>query len=89
MTSNASLLGASMLLVVLLAGYGYISITGFGQKKAQVAAVANPASVHCTQLGGIHETRETEAGQAGYCAFPDGQICEEWTLFREGVCLQP
>lgn len=47
----------------------------------------NPASVHCEELGGESEIRtELDGGQYGVCHLPDGRVCEEWALFREGVC---
>lgn len=88
MTSNASLLTASVLLVVLLAAYGYVTLSRYETPEAK-PQIANPASEHCITLGGSLEIREDAAGaQAGYCRLPDGQICEEWALFREGSCVQ-
>jgi len=51
--------------------------------------LANPASVFCQEQGGQLEIREEEAGQAGYCVFEDGRICEEWALLRDGECIAP
>jgi putative hemolysin len=46
--------------------------------------IANPASVHCMQQGGVLQIRTDEAGnQVGYCLFDDGSECEEWAFFRE------
>jgi putative hemolysin len=90
MTSNASLVGASMLLVVLLAVYGYVTFTGFGTPPAQMAAASgNPASAHCAAIGGALEIRSQEGGETGYCIFADGRVCEEWALYRDGSCVQP
>lgn len=49
--------------------------------------MANPASVHCGKLGGklIIHTGEN-GGQYGMCSLPDGRVCEEWALFRDGQC---
>ncbi len=47
--------------------------------------MANPASVFCEQHGGKVVNRETAAGQAGVCTFPDGSFCDEWAFFR-GEC---
>ena len=47
--------------------------------------LANPASVHCVQVGGKLDMRETAMGVAGICVFPDGSECDEWKLFR-GEC---
>lgn len=45
--------------------------------------MANPASVHCIELGGKLEIRSETGGQVGYCHLPDGRVVEEWALFRE------
>ncbi|WP_407865243.1 DUF333 domain-containing protein [Phyllobacterium phragmitis] len=42
----------------------------------------NPASVHCTDIGGRLEIRQEAQGQVGYCHLPDGRVVEEWKLFR-------
>lgn len=89
MTSNSSLVTAAILLVVLLAAYGYVTLSKFQTGTTQdtgSAQVANPASTHCIELGGTLEMRETVAGQAGYCHLPDGNVCEEWALFRDNTC---
>lgn len=44
--------------------------------------MANPASVYCVQQGGTLEIRDETGGQVGYCHFANGQVCEEWALFR-------
>lgn len=52
--------------------------------------MANPASVHCTTLGGKLEIRTgKDGGQYGLCNLPDGRVCEEWALFRDGKCETP
>jgi hypothetical protein len=54
--------------------------------------LANPASVHCQQVGGRHETRRESgpnSGEFGVCVFPDGSQCEEWALFRDNRCVAP
>ncbi|MGL4290136.1 MAG: putative hemolysin [Phreatobacter sp.] len=52
--------------------------------------LANPASVHCSQLGGRLEiVTATGGGQVGMCHLPDGRICEEWALFRDKRCVPP
>ncbi len=48
--------------------------------------LANPASVFCTEHGGTLTIRQDAAGnQTGFCGFPDGSECEEWT-FQRGEC---
>lgn len=46
------------------------------------ASLANPASVYCQEQGGSLEMREAEDGVVGYCIFPDGSECEEWSFYR-------
>lgn len=51
--------------------------------------MANPASVHCQKLGGTLEIRKEDKGDAGYCHFSDGRVCEEWALYRDKECVTP
>lgn len=45
--------------------------------------LANPASVHCEEVGGILDIRtDASGGQVGYCTLPDKSVCEEWALLR-------
>ncbi len=48
-------------------------------------AIANPASVFCSEHGGTLTIKDTPDGQSGVCTFPGGVSCEEWALFR-GEC---
>ncbi|MBP1694334.1 MAG: exported protein of unknown function [Chloroflexi bacterium] len=52
----------------------------------QGQALANPASVYCTEQGGTvaFETRGDD-GQFGVCYFEDNLQCEEWAMLR-GDC---
>jgi uncharacterized protein len=77
-------------MIAVLAGvYWYIGEEPGGD-SAQRVGVANPASVNCVEtLGGVHEVVEEAEGQAGYCRLPDGRVCEEWALLREGACNAP
>lgn len=43
----------------------------------------NPASKFCVDQGGTLEIKDEANGQVGYCHLKDGQIVEEWKLFRE------
>ena len=48
--------------------------------------LANPASVHCRDLGGTSRIERTLRGdQYGVCVFQDNRQCEEWALLR-GQC---
>lgn len=59
-------------------------------KPPGAVGMANPASVACIQRGGRSEIRtEADGSQAGYCHLPDGRICAEWPLFRDGTCVLP
>ena len=58
-----------------------------GAAPAAKAGMANPASVHCEKLGGKLDIRTSkDGGQYGMCSLPDGRVCEEWALFRDGQC---
>lgn len=47
---------------------------------------ANPASVHCEEVGGTLTIKKNGAGgEYGLCEFEDNMACEEWALFR-GEC---
>ena len=52
---------------------------------SEPAQIANPASKQCVDEGGKLDIREEEDGEVGYCIFPDGSECEEWTFFH-GDC---
>ncbi len=55
-----------------------------------VVGMANPASVACVRSGGDSRTQtDADGSQIGYCHFPDGRVCEEWALFRDGRCVAP
>ncbi len=70
--------------LLLIAGGAYWFFT---QVPQDTTGVANPASVYCVEnLGGTVEIVGTAEGQIGVCHLPDGDNCEEWTLFRDGVC---
>lgn len=60
------------------------------QAPAKGVGMANPASVHCQKLGGTLEIRTgKDGGQYGLCHLPDGRVCEEWALMRDGKCEKP
>ena len=47
------------------------------------AQMANPASQTCAAFGYRVDIRKDDnAGEIGYCMFPDGAECEEWSFFR-------
>lgn len=45
----------------------------------------NPASKYCLDQGYRLEIRTEAGGESGYCIFPDGSECEEWSFLR-GEC---
>lgn len=70
MTKSQS--GYGLLTLLLLAGC------------TQVVQVGNPASRHCTELGGqVTITRQQDGAEVGLCLFPNGRQCEEWALYRK------
>jgi putative hemolysin len=53
---------------------------------APVAAIANPASTRCADVGGRLAIEKTQRGaEYGVCLFEDNRQCEEWALLR-GEC---
>ena len=53
---------------------------------APVTAIANPASVNCTKVGGsLTINKRGDGGEYGLCYFEDNMACEEWALLR-GDC---
>jgi len=66
-----------------------IAIGGGAEPLESMVGLANPASVHCEEQGGILDIRtDADGGQYGVCVFADGSDCEEWSLFR-GECEPP
>jgi len=53
----------------------------------QEARSANPAAIHCVELGYEYETVESDGGYSGVCSFPDGSECNAWE-FLKGKCGQ-
>lgn len=44
--------------------------------------MANPASVYCQKVGGKVRIHKESNGEVGYCHLPNGQVVEEWKLYR-------
>lgn len=44
--------------------------------------MANPASEYCVKQGGKLEIKNEQNGQVGYCHLANGQVIEEWKMFR-------
>lgn len=59
----------------------------FTLTKQNTTQLANPASVHCIDQGGVSEIRKDESGnEYGICKMNDGRECDEWAFFRENTC---
>ncbi|WP_370931149.1 DUF333 domain-containing protein [Bartonella sp. DGB1] len=57
--------------------------------EKNLLTLANPAAVHCKDIGGkLYLYTDEDGGQTGYCEIKKGVICEEWELFRSGKCDQ-
>lgn len=45
--------------------------------------MANPASVYCEKIGGKSMTqKDAQGAEFGVCQLPNGQMVDEWELFR-------
>ncbi|EXT60028.1 peptidase inhibitor I78 family protein [Acinetobacter sp. 25977_1] len=69
-------------------GLALVSLTAFfavQHKKINPPKIGspNPASQYCVEQGGKLEIRNETNGQVGYCHLPNGQVVEEWKLFRD------
>lgn len=52
--------------------------------QSPVFGMANPASEFCIKQGGRTEIRKNADGsEYGLCHLPNGQVVEEWELFRQ------
>ena len=50
-------------------------------------SISNPAAAYCSMLGYQTGMQDTDAGQVGICALPDGTVCDAWQFLR-GKCGQ-
>ncbi|MPT48861.1 MAG: DUF333 domain-containing protein [Sphingobium sp.] len=74
-----------MLRLVAIGGIAMLSACGAetsSKDEPKPVGMPNPASVHCTKMGGKLEIRKEANGEVGYCRLPDGRVVEEWELFR-------
>lgn len=85
-TKRLLLYAALIISVVIL---GSFMFKAFNLKQKSQAGIANPASVYCVEQG-FNLTIETanDGSQTGFCVFPNGAKCEEWSYFR-GECKAP
>jgi len=73
-----------VIVVAVMGLFIYFNING--EKSADNAQIANPASVYCEQQGGKLEIKtDASGGQYGVCTLKSGVECEEWSYFR-GEC---
>jgi putative hemolysin len=80
---NVSLLAASLALISSMP-------FAAGAAAQKPVGMANPASVHCGEIGGRLVIRKDKAGnEYGFCRLPKGRLCEEWALFRDNKCVGP
>ncbi|GLQ79686.1 hypothetical protein GCM10007881_32050 [Mesorhizobium huakuii] len=77
---------------ILAAGLALMSSmpVAAGAAAQKPVGMANPASVHCGEIGGHLVIRKDRAGnEYGFCRLPKGRLCEEWALFRDNKCVGP
>lgn len=76
-----------IIFIVVVIGVGYwLWHTGQQSGGENTSGLANPASVYCIDQGGTLDMREGAGGTQGFCVFPDGTECDEWTFFRGEGC---
>lgn len=70
------------ILAALTAFMAGCSTTQQTETTPEKIGMANPASQYCVEQKGKLEIRDEANGQVGYCHLPNGQVVEEWALFR-------
>ncbi|UVK51233.1 DUF333 domain-containing protein [Mesorhizobium sp. AR02] len=81
--NNFSILAIALALISLMP-------VAAGAAAQKPVGMANPASVHCSEIGGRLVIRKDKAGnEYGFCRLPKGRLCEEWALFRDNKCVGP
>ena len=71
-----------LLLGAIVASLAACSATPNKDMTPPKIGMPNPASKYCVDQGGQLEIRNEANGQVGYCKLPNGQVVEEWELFR-------
>jgi len=71
-----------LLLGLVLTSLAACSSTPNKDTTVPKIGMANPASQYCVEQGGKLDIRNESNGQVGYCKLPNGQVVEEWELFR-------
>ncbi|WP_285163843.1 putative hemolysin [Shewanella goraebulensis] len=59
-----------------------ISLTACSGDDIKPLNMTNPAADYCIDNGGTRETVEHINGDVSLCTLPDGEVIEEWELFR-------
>ncbi|WP_180127093.1 MULTISPECIES: I78 family peptidase inhibitor [unclassified Acinetobacter] len=70
------------ILAALTAFMAGCSTTQQTETTSEKIGMANPASQYCVEQKGKLEIRDEANAQVGYCHLPNGQVVEEWALFR-------
>ncbi len=70
---------AGMMLPLLLAG---CASQQNDAPPPPAMGMANPAAVYCQQKGGTSVPVETPQGVRSDCKLPNGDVIDEWTLYR-------
>lgn len=73
---------------IIFLGLAFVSLTACSSAQHKDSTPPkigspNPASQYCVEQGGKLEIRNEANGQVGYCHLPNGQVVEEWKLFRD------
>ena len=78
-----------LLLGLILTTFTACSAVPESPKNSAKIGMPNPASQYCIEQGGKLEIRNESNGQVGYCHLANGQVIEEWELFRanQAKCL--
>lgn len=71
-----------VMLGLMVAAISGCSTAQKNETEKPTLGMANPASTYCVEQGGKLEIRKEANGEVGYCHLPNGQVIEEWALFR-------
>ncbi len=85
---SQTFLWSMVILVAVVLVVFYLAIVNFAikQEATEDTQIANPASEYCVAHGFNLTIRTSSDGsQIGYCVFPSGKECEEWSFYR-GAC---
>ena len=78
----------ALIFLFFLIGCSTITNNNIHKNNDKKIEIANPASTNCVDKGYNLTFRTNSNGsQIGYCVFPNGRECEEWSFFR-GECKE-